>query len=100
MTHPEVDGEGAVAVLREDPAEAIALIVLEDEDLIPLRVPQRTRVSQVDAIRHAAPDHEPGRWRQRIGLVAEGRRDLDVGPGHALDDAVDGSGDRAGERAA
>ena len=34
MLHAEVDGEGAVAVQRQDPAEAIVLVVFEHEDLV------------------------------------------------------------------
>ena len=36
VAHPEVEREGAVAILREDPAEPIVLVVLEDDDLIAL----------------------------------------------------------------
>src|SRR4029078_13617823 len=99
--HAEVDGERIRAVLREPPAEAIRLVVLEDDDLLAARRrAERARERQVGPSRQPLSGEQPRRRRQRTRLGADARRDLHVVDAERLlHRAPDRAGDAAGEDA-
>jgi len=73
VPHAEFQSVGLlVFVAREDPGEPIVFFVFEQHDLIVDRRAQAARESQVDAIRHAFADREPGRGTQARCLLAGG----------------------------
>ena len=92
--------ERAVAVLRDDPADPIVLIVFEDDDLLALRAAQRARERQVGAVRDAPAEDQPRGRRQRIALGAEGRRDHRLDAERLAEDPADRGRDRAGQQRA
>ena len=88
--NPEIDGELPVAVLREHPADPVALVVFENDDLVADGRAERAREGEVRAIRQALADSQPRRRRQRIVRRAEARAELHrVDPEGLLDGAAD-----------
>ena len=56
MPHADLDGIARVLVAREDPRQPLALVVLEQQDLIVERTAQAAGEREVDAVRDALAD--------------------------------------------
>src|ERR1051325_1060831 len=65
----EIERVRPIAVLRDDPADAIALIVFEDDDLLALRASKRSGKRQVRSIRETPAENEPSGRREREQII-------------------------------
>ena len=96
---------GAVLVLRQHPRQRVALVELEQDDLVARRRRQAARVGQEDAVRDALADRDARRRveveaRRLLIRIVQQRRDLErVDAEGLLDDAADFGRQRAGQRA-